>query len=134
MKKNFLFFVFVFILYGEEIKVLFTPSKKTYFEFIDLLQKAEKSIYISTFSISSEFVKFLENKKIDIKILCEYSDIKNFNIKKIKKKGIFHSKFIIIDEKVSIITSANLTFTNFYKNHNNLVIIENENVAKYLLG
>lgn len=133
MKKT-IFFLIVFILlsYGE-IKVFFTPSRKTYSEFINLLQRAEKSVYISTYSISSDFLNFLKDKKIDIKIVCEYGDVKNGKIKKIENKNLFHSKFLVIDEKISIITSANLTFSNFYKNHNNIVLINDKDVSRYLL-
>ncbi|MFN4227270.1 MAG: phospholipase D-like domain-containing protein [Candidatus Ratteibacteria bacterium] len=132
MKKIFFFFLLVDLLYSE-IKVFFTPSKKTYFEFINLLMKAEKSIYISSYSISDGFLDFLNNKKIDLKIVCEFGDLKFGKVKRIKNKGLFHSKFLIIDQKIVIITSANLTFSNFYKNHNNFVVINDRKLASYLL-
>ncbi len=132
MKKFFLFFLFISCLFGE-IDIFFTPQKKTYLEFIKILKNAKKSIYISTFSISSDFLQFLEDKKIDIKIVCEYGDIKNGKIKKIENKGLFHAKFLIIDEETVIITSANLTKSNFYKNHNNLIIIRDKKIARYFL-
>lgn len=131
MKKFFIFFLFVSFVFCE-INVLFTPDRKTYYEFINLLQNANKSIYISTFSISSDFLEFLKDKKIDIKIICEYGDVPNLKIKKFENKNLFHAKFIIIDENIVIITSANLTKSNFYENHNNLVIIKDKIIAKYL--
>ncbi|MCM8785601.1 MAG: phospholipase D-like domain-containing protein [Candidatus Omnitrophica bacterium] len=132
MKKIFFFIFSVNLLFGE-IKVFFTPSKRTYIEFINLLKRAENSIYISSYSISQDFLKFLDNKKIDLKIICQYGDLKFGKIKKFKNKGLFHSKFLIIDQKIVIITSANLTYSNFYKNHNNIVVINDRNLAKYLL-
>ncbi|MCM8817932.1 MAG: phospholipase D-like domain-containing protein [Candidatus Omnitrophica bacterium] len=132
MKKLFVFFCCISFVFCE-INVLFTPNKKTYDEFINLLQSAKKSIYISTFSISSDFLNFLKNKNIDLKIICEYGNLPDFKIKKIESKNLFHAKFIIVDENIVIITSANLTKSNFYKNHNNLVIINDKNIAKYFL-
>ncbi|HOK55798.1 MAG TPA: phospholipase D-like domain-containing protein [bacterium] len=133
MKKIIFFLNFIVSLVSGETEVLFTPSKKTYSYFINLLQNAKKSIYISTYSISPDFLNFLKGKKLDIKIVCEYGEDKNLQIKKIENKNLFHSKFLIIDEEVSIITSANLTFSNFYKNHNNLVIIKDKNLSRYLI-
>ncbi|MCM8767069.1 MAG: phospholipase D-like domain-containing protein [Candidatus Omnitrophica bacterium] len=132
MKKIFFSILFVNLLYSE-IKVFFTPSKKSYIEFKNLLKKAEKSIYIASYSVNHDFLKFLDNKKIDIKIICEYGDVKFGKIKKIEDKNLFHTKFLIIDEKSVLITSANLTFSNFCKNHNNFILINDKNLAKYLL-
>jgi len=132
MKKFFFSLFFISYLFGE-INVFFTPQKETYSEFLKMLNSAKKSIYISSFSVSPEFLKFLENKKIDIKIVCEYGDIKNAEVKNIENKNLFHAKFLIIDEETVIITSANLTKESFYKNHNNLVVIKDKNITRYLL-
>jgi len=115
-----------------QIDVLFSPNKNTYFEFIKLLKEAKKSIYISSFFVNPNFLNFLNDKNIDIKVICDYGDIKNFKIKNFECKGIFHAKFIIIDENIVIITSANLSEEHFYKNHNNFVIIKNDVIAKFL--
>ena len=134
MKFKFLikFLTFQSIFFFGQIEILFSPNKKTYFEFIKLLKEANKSIYISCFSVNHSFLDFLKNKNIDIKVICDYGNIKNFKIKNFECKGIFHAKFIIIDENTVIITSANLSEEHFYKNHNNFVIIKNNDIAKYL--
>jgi phosphatidylserine/phosphatidylglycerophosphate/cardiolipin synthase-like enzyme len=136
MKFKLLIKFFIFsqsILFSGQIKILFTPYKKTYIEFKKLLGCANKSIYISSFSVNPSFLNFLEKKNIDVRIISDYGNIKNFKFKNFEGKGIFHSKFIIIDENIVIITSANLSEEHFYKNHNNLVIIENNEIAKYLV-
>jgi len=130
--KNLFFFFQPILLFGQ-ITLYFTPSKKTYFEFVRLLKKANKSVYIATFSISPYFLKFLEDKNIDVKVVCNYGNVKNFKLKNFEGKGLFHPKFIIVDEHTVIITSANLLEEHFYKNHNNFVIIENKEIAKYLI-
>lgn len=131
--KKFLIFIFLIKNSFSQINVLFTPKKDTYLSFVNLLKNAKKSIYISSFSVSSDFLSFLEDKKIDIKIICEYGNFKKEKVKISEKKGLFHSKFIIIDQNIVIITSANLNQEHFYKNHNNLVVINNKEIAKYLL-
>jgi phosphatidylserine/phosphatidylglycerophosphate/cardiolipin synthase-like enzyme len=133
MKKLIFFLIFIISVLSGEIKVFFTPSKRTYTYFVNLLKSAKKSIYISTYSISPDFLNFLDDKKIDIKIICEDGDTRNYKIKKIEIGNLFHSKFLVIDEEISIITSANLTLSNFYNNHNNLVIINDKNLSKYLI-
>ncbi|MGC9031682.1 MAG: phospholipase D-like domain-containing protein [Minisyncoccia bacterium] len=133
MKKIIFFLIFIVSFLSAEINVLFTPSKKTYSYLINLLKNAKKSIYISTYSISPDFLNFLKGKKIDVKIICEYGNDTNWQVKKIENKNIFHSKFLVIDDEISIITSANLTFNNFYKNHNNFVLIKDKNLSGYLL-
>lgn len=131
-KFYFIFFLLCFEVLCD-IKVFFTPSAKTYSELISLLNSANKSIHIATFSIQPDFLNFLKNKNIDIKIICEYGDSEIGKIKKIEnKKGIFHTKFIVIDEKKVIIMSANLTFSNFYKNYNNILFIDDISLAKFL--
>ncbi|MCM8804887.1 MAG: phospholipase D-like domain-containing protein, partial [Candidatus Omnitrophica bacterium] len=130
--KKFLIFIFLTKNIFSEIDVYFTPKKDTYLKFLNLLKNVRKSIYISSFSINPNFLSFLENKKIDIKIICEHGNFKNGQVKILERKGLFHSKFIVIDENIVIITSANLTEEHFYRNHNNLVIIEDKEIAKYL--
>ena len=133
MRNKFLLFFFHTIFLSAQIHLFFTPYKKTYIEFKKLLSGANKSIYISSFSVNPSFLNFLENKNIDIRIISDYGNIKNFKFKNFEGKGIFHAKFIIIDENTAVITSANLSEEHFYKNHNNLVIIGNKEIAKYLL-
>lgn len=133
MKKLFsIFFLYILPLFGE-IGVFFTPSKKTYDILTNLFKNAEKSVYIATFSFSPDLLKNLENKNIDVKIVCEYGKTNKFLIKNHIEKGLFHSKFIIIDEKIAIITSANLTKDSFFTNHNNLLLIDDKKVVKYLM-
>jgi len=133
MKNKFLIFFFQSILLSGQIGILFTPDKKTYIEFLKLLKGANSSIYISSFSVNSDFLNFLENKNIDVRVISNYGNIKNFKFKNFENKGIFHAKFIIVDESTVIITSANLSEEHFYKNHNNFVIIKNNKIAKYLI-
>ncbi|MGC8976313.1 MAG: phospholipase D-like domain-containing protein [Candidatus Ratteibacteria bacterium] len=131
--RKFILFIFLIKCLFCQIDIYFTPNKKTYSKFINLLKNAEKSIYISSFSVNPDFLSFLENKKIDIKIVCEYGGFKNGKVKIFEKNGLFHAKFIIIDGQIAIITSANLTVEHFFKNHNNFVIINDREIAKYLM-
>lgn len=130
--KKILIYLFLIKNIFSQIDVLFTPKRETYLKFLNFLNSSQKSIYISTYSINPDFLQFLGNKKIDIKVICENGYLRFGKVKKFEEKGLFHSKFIIIDENKVIVSSANMTEEHFYKNHNNLVIIEDRKIAEKL--
>lgn len=130
--KKILIYLFLVKNIFSQIDVLFTPKRETYLKFFNLLNSSQKSIYISTYSLNPDFLQFLGNKKIDIKVICESGYLRFGKVKKFEEKGLFHSKFIIIDENKVIVSSANLSEEHFYKNHNNLVIIEDRKIVEKL--
>lgn len=131
MKKFFILLFHILPLFAE-IDVFFTPSEKTYNLIINLFKNAEKSVYISTFSFSNELLEPIKDN-IDVKIISEYGKNYKFPVKNHPEKGLFHSKFIIVDEKIAVIGSANLTVDSFFNNHNNLIITDDKRIIKYLM-
>lgn len=81
-----------------------------------VISQAEKSIYVSTYTIrQNRVMKLLEKKSSEgLKIHIAYGKSKDgyvplFSNGPVKKKyGIFHSKFIVTDSENVLITSGNL--------------------------
>jgi len=120
----------------------FTPHQRVDKIILENVKKAEKSVYLASYSFTWEelfnLLKELKiKKKVDIKIFLEKqpSDDKcaglRNNIKLDKKNTLFHSKFIIIDDKILLLGSLNFTEENFYLHHNNLIILNDRNLISF---
>ncbi|MCD6407601.1 hypothetical protein J7L87_00945 [bacterium] len=119
------------------ILVFFTPSQKAEKIFKEKIKNAEKSIYISSYSLSSPFlINLLQKKKnIEVRIIVE-KNTKSLNWKNLKfhihnQYPIFHSKFIVIDKKYLFIGSLNYTESGFHNDRNDVVFVENEKLAEF---
>ncbi len=132
-----------------KIKPLFSPQhniiKK---EIIPLIDNAKDYIYIPIFFIThKEFAQALINahkRGVEIKVIndatnahSKYTVHKLLREEGIKVKtenyaGKMHMKAIIIDDNISILGSMNLTKSANNKNDENVLIIKNKEIAKYL--
>ncbi len=132
-----------------KIKALFSPQDKILINhIIPLINNAEKYIYIPIFYITSyDIANALKKAKlrgIDIKIINDSTNAHNkYSIhKKLRQNGIsvktenyagkMHMKAMIIDDKISVIGSMNFTKSANNKNDENVLIIYNQNISKYL--
>ena len=147
IKKLFLFF-FIFLLVHlhseNSTSLYFTPNQKVDKVILKTVSQAKHSVYISVYSFYWKdlacLLKELKNlKKIDVKILVEkklpktiISGLGRKNIKVDKNKSsLFHSKFIIIDNKLLLVGSLNFTKESLYSDHNNLLIFTNPDFIKF---
>lgn len=129
------------------VSVYFSPKDTIITEkIIPQINNAQKYIYISSFIITH---KKIENaligaklRGIEIKIITDatsangkysiHNSLRNYEIPvKIENKaGKMHSKTIVIDDKIVFVGSMNLTKNGENKNDENVLLIENPNVAK----
>ena len=132
-----------------KISIYFSPQDKILTtKIIPLINKAQHKIYISTFFITNHQLKTAlieaKNRGVDVKIINDATNASNkYNINKelrenkIKVKtenyaGKNHSKNIIIDEDISIIGSMNFTNSGDRRNDENVIIIHDKDINKYL--
>ena len=132
-----------------KISIYFSPQDKILTtKIIPLINKAKNKIYISTFFITNHQLKTAlieaKNRGVDLKIINDATNASNkYNINKelrenkIKVKtenyaGKNHSKNIIIDEDISIIGSMNFTNSGDRRNDENVIIIHDKDINKYL--
>ncbi len=132
-----------------EIRVLFSPQDKIITtSIIPMILKAEKYIYIPVFYITNyNLIPALTQaakKGVDIRIITDATNSHNkYSIHKILRKegikvktenyaGKMHMKALIVDDKYAIIGSMNLTKSGENKNDENVLIIYDEDITKYL--
>ena len=131
------------------IDVYFSPQDKAITkQIIPLINKAEKYIYIPVFFITKkELVGSLtnaHNRGVEIKIINDatnagtkhsiHKELRNAGIK-VKTEnyaGKIHSKTIIIDDEISIIGSMNFSNSGENRNDENILIIRDKEITKYL--
>lgn len=131
-----------------KIKVLFSPQDKIIDnEIITIIQKAKKSIYIPIFFITHKEIKDelikAHKRGIDIKVINDATNAHSkYTIhKELRKSGIkvktenyagkMHMKAMFVDGRISIIGSMNFTKSANNKNDENVLIIDNEEIAKF---
>ena len=136
------------ILVGNtKIDIYFSPKDKGIENAIlPLIKRAKNYIYIPTFMITDKSVTeaLISAKKrgVDVKILVDalnasawhskHNELRlgNIPVKTENYAGKMHSKSIIVDDLYTIVGSMNFSNTGNNKNDENLVLIENPNIAK----
>lgn len=115
---------------------------------IPLIDKSKTYVYIPIFYLTHKQLtnSLIQAKKrgVDVKIIIDATNAHahytvhkilrsaNIPVKTENKAGKMHAKVIIIDDKYSIIGSMNFTKSGEKYNDENMVIIENPEIAKYL--
>ncbi|WP_457626107.1 helicase HerA domain-containing protein [Persephonella sp.] len=115
-----------------------------------LFSSAESSLKISSPWIKAEvFEKLLDNKKVSVELIIRNSEIEDFLITdteifdivkntggKIYLNPEIHSKFVIVDEKIAVIGSANITRSGLYLDGNieTAVLIDDKKEVERLLS
>ena len=134
---------------GAELGVYFSPQDKPITtQLIPLIENAKKYIYIPVFYITKkELATALieaHNRGIEVKIINDATNASNkhtihhqlreagIKVKTENYAGKLHSKAMIIDDKYSVIGSMNFTNSGEKRNDENVVIIKDEAIAKYL--
>lgn len=133
---------------NSNIKVYFSPKDDIYKNAIQPnIKNAKKNIYISIFYLTYDsFIKdLIEAKKrgVNILIIIDATSANNFS-KKIKTLrdnniptiiedwgGKNHEKTIAIDGKILITGSSNFSKSGFYKNDENILVINNSEITTF---
>lgn len=131
------------------IKLCFTPGTQCRYHILKTLEKAQKSIYVQSFSFTSKEIAAAliaaQSRGIKVQILADrsqltdqYSQIPNLRSRGVsvaidRVPGIAHNKVIIIDEEVVLTGSYNWTNAAEKRNAENLLFIRDPKVAaRYL--
>ena len=136
MRKFITIFLSLVFPVFSSISVYFTPAERGEKEILEKLKEAKNSVLIASYKFNHpEIIKILKNKKLkELKIIVEKGDIpfSKKNIHSYKgRNGIFHSKFIVIDGKITVVGSGNFTENDFHLFHNNFLIIEDREISEF---
>ncbi|MBR5305237.1 MAG: DUF1669 domain-containing protein [Candidatus Gastranaerophilales bacterium] len=132
--------------FESDINVYFSPKDNIYHDVIsDLIKNSTDSIYISAFYLTDkDIIKDLiqaRKRGVEILIILDATGAMNFKerVDKLRKNNILvaienwggknHEKTIVIDEKILILGSCNFSKNGFYKNDENIIVINNENLS-----
>ena len=133
----------------EKFNVCFTPPSGCGSLIAQEVSKAEKTIYVQAYGLTSLSIihqlKSAHSRGVKVSILLDggnlsnndsvYQDFKNFGIDVFidKMPGIAHNKIMIIDGKKVITGSFNFTNAADTRNAENVLLIEDENIAAQYL-
>ncbi len=130
------------------IKNYFCPEDNCKEKIINELENAKKSIYFLTFSFTDEDIAnelIYQSRRIEVKGIMEqrrinmkYNKFKyllyyNISVLPDKNPAVMHHKIFIIDEKTVILGSFNPTKSANEKNDENILIIDDERIAREYL-
>lgn len=129
--------------YGTGVNVYFTPNQRVDKVILAEVARAEKSVYLASYSCSwrrlADCLKALKvQKKADVKIFLENPPPAGLragllhNIRLDPGNNLFHAKFIVIDQETVLLGSLNFTEDNLYLNHNNLLVVRDKDLAGFL--
>lgn len=135
---------------GIKVENYFTPGKESFYRVKELLEGAKESIYFSQFAFThKELAKCILRKRaegVEVKGIVDYYESKQsapFQLMKLAGLRViedrnyasrWHSKFIIIDSKLVITGSLNLSYSAFKRNNENILIIYSPEVARKYSG
>ena len=135
-------------LNNKKIENYFCPEDNCKDRIIEKLENAQKSIYFLTFSFTDQDIAdelIYQSKRIEVKGIMEerrinmqynkFKYLRYYNVSVIpdSNPAIMHHKVFIIDEKTVILGSFNPTGAANTKNDENILIIEDERIAKEFL-
>ena len=130
------------------IEVYFSPKDDIYNKVImPNLLSAKRTIYISAFYLTDknmiDDLISLAKRNVEILILLDATSANNFKdiVSKLRNNGIAvivenwggknHEKTILIDDEILILGSCNFSKSGFYKNDENIIVFNNQNIAKF---
>lgn len=127
------------------VQTYFCPEDNCAEQVKEELKKAEKSIYFMVFSFTHDgianilLLKNLDGVEVkgvmEVKQISEYSEFNRLrqngiDVRKDRNKNTLHHKVFIIDEKTVVTGSFNPTANGDTHNDENVIIIEDEGIAK----
>ncbi|MDI3473870.1 MAG: hypothetical protein PWR30_193 [Candidatus Woesearchaeota archaeon] len=110
------------------LEILFCPSDNCYERVIQLFSSSEKA-YCAFYDLDYEIYKVIEEATNLSLLIDEDNCINEYNSECIYGSGLMHNKFCIFDNEVVLTGSLNPTENGFFKNNNNIVIINSSCLA-----
>ncbi|MFH2038266.1 MAG: phospholipase D-like domain-containing protein [Chloroflexota bacterium] len=136
---------------NSQFEVFFSPDDDVSGHIVDLVNKAEESIYFMAYSFTSDVIAaaiiersqagilvtgLMDEDQISSNTGTEYDPFLSAGIIVLKdgNSGLMHNKVIIIDRKIVITGSYNFSKSAETKNDENVIVIHNPDISKrYLL-
>lgn len=135
-------------LSGINLKFYFSPQDKSITNAVlPVINSAQKYIYIPTFVLTEKRVCdaliAAKNRGVEVKVIIDALSASNKHSKHkyLRENGILvktenyagkmHSKSMISDDKLTIIGSMNFSYSGENKNDENLILIEDKEIAKF---
>ncbi len=116
-----------------QAKVVFYTDIKS--EIINFLARAESYVLMSSLAVNDpdvlDVLKHLEDEGIVVKIASEYPVPGFENRVDSNSKALLHAKFIVIDGEHVVFGSSNFTESGLEKDLNDMIVFEDEDVAKF---
>ncbi len=135
---------------GDKIKLCFTPPKGCGNLIVQEINKAQKDIfvqaYVITYGIIIDALLDAASRGVNVNILLDYKSYRSNKLayNKFKERGInvgfdkisglAHNKIIVIDRKVVITGSFNFSSAADNKNAENVILLQNEEVASHYIN
>ncbi|HPH95065.1 MAG TPA: phospholipase D-like domain-containing protein [Anaerolineaceae bacterium] len=136
---------------GTPIEIFFSPGSGADERIVELLNQAQESINFMAYSFTSddmanaiyarakagvEVAGVMDASQIQSNIGTEYAFFKRkkLDVREDGNSGLMHHKVIIIDKKIVILGSYNFTASAENNNDENLLIIENSDLAAAYLA
>lgn len=133
-----------------ETEVYFCPEDNCELELIELIESSKKTIDCAIYDISLEAVSssLIEKQKegLDVRVVTDYlrSATKVSKVGDLKANGIevitnpsssnyMHNKFCVFDNKKVFVGSMNFTLNGAYKNNNNVLVLEDKELANFYM-
>jgi len=145
MNKIILLFLYILIIvFSFSVEVLFTENGALD-DIISVISSAEKSVYLSSYSIDcKEIIDLLNSlnlKGVDVNVIIDDRSISrafsagiNFNISGDKSSYLEHAKFVVIDEKMVVFGTGNFTYGGLIEDSNSFLVFDNERIAEIFLN
>lgn len=132
---------------AETYQVCFTPGDNCTGLIVKTVNQAKKSIYVQAYSFTSapiaEALTTAKRRGVDVNVVLDKSQVKDNKYSSARylinqhipvwvdyKPAIAHNKVMIIDHEIVITGSFNFTKAAQFKNAENVLIINNENLAE----
>lgn len=110
------------------MEILFCPSDDCYNRVIQLFSSSEEA-YCAFYDLDYEIYKAIKDATNLNLLIDEDNCIKDYNSECIHSSGLMHNKFCIFDKEVVLTGSLNPTENGFFKNNNNVLIINSSCLA-----
>ncbi|MBI1744505.1 hypothetical protein HYR54_15765 [Candidatus Acetothermia bacterium] len=138
-----------FTIEGHVLELYFLPSDEAHDAVVEKIRAARSSIYVAMYAFTDNSLRqaLLDAKErgVWVQAVWDYqgqfltgSDVSamlNRDVGVLEANpGLVHHKFAVIDEKIVITGSANWSRSGFEKNDENLLILENSEIARVYLA
>ncbi len=131
-----------------DMEVVFCPQNDCYFEMVSEFESAKNEVKCAFYELDyanlSYVLNNLSERGIDVELIVDNDNVLEEGVKILgvgveiysdePRTKLMHDKFCIIDQSVVITGSTNPTFNGFFKNNNNMIIIESEYLSKNYLA